>query len=203
MLAKRSTRPTAIVLASVASILMGCWFAAAVEGRSQSPGEGSFLLEQGRAGQFEIGMTVDEVVKVVGKSNVLLVAKFPEGIYQPELHIQLPGYSTGPALTAPILDWPCGEFALWGISVHDPRFRTRNGLGIGSTLGELKKFYPSAEVTNIDSDGEPGVHIADLDLTFAIGGTASFTNEARVTSVWVVPQPGPAVRARHCPGRTQ
>jgi hypothetical protein len=76
-------------------------------------------------------------------------------------------------------------------------------LGISSTLGELKKFYPSAEVTNIDSDGEPGVHIADLDLAFAIGGTASFTDEARVTSVWVVPQPGPAVRARHCPGRTQ
>ena len=192
----------AILLIS-AGILLGASLAIAVETRPQSPAEASFVLERGQAGRFEIGMTVDEVVRLVGRDDVRLVATFPEGRFQPTVQIYLSGYKGGPALTAPILDWPCGEFALWGISVQDPRFRTRNGLGVNSTLGDLQKQYRSAKVTNIDKDGDPGVHIADLDLTFAIGGTTSFTDEARVTSVWVTPQPALGVRARRCPGRAQ
>ncbi len=160
----------------------------------------SLVLTAGRAGSFELGMTVDELIGQVGREHVRLVAKFPEGMFQPELEVDLPGLATGPALVAPIREWPCGEFALWGISVHDPRFRTANGLGVGSTLGDLRRHYPSVTVTNIDADGGPSVVITELGLTFAMERVPVYTDASRVESVWVFPQPV-AVRTRKCPDR--
>ena len=169
-------------------------------GTYQAPGADSFLLDRGRAGRFVVGMSVDEVVRAVGLENVRLVATFPEGLFQPELQIRLPGYMKGPALSGPIREFPCKEFALWGISVDDPRFRTSDGLGPGSTLGDVIKRYPSARQLPVGSDGYPGAFIEELNLTFAIAATSALTDDARVTSVWVVPEPE-AVRARRCPGR--
>jgi hypothetical protein len=160
----------------------------------------SFLLTTGRAGSFELGMTVDELIAQVGREHVRLVAKFPEGMFQPELEVDLPGFAKGPALVTPIREWPCGQFALWGIAVHDPRFRTVDGLGVGSTLRDLRRHYPAVNVTNIDADGGPSVVITELGLTFAMERLAVYTDASRVESVWVFPQPV-AVRARKCPDR--
>jgi hypothetical protein len=175
-------------------------WAVAAHGWSQSPAESTFVLERARAGRFELGMSVDDVIKLVGRENARLVATFPEGHFQPELQIHDPAFPAGPAMTAPILQGPCGEFALWGVSVRDPRFRTANGLGVGSTVAEIKKFYPSAKIGNIGADGGPGVVIQAIGLNFQVGGT-DFTDAARITSVWVIPQPVPALRARWCPDR--
>ena len=160
----------------------------------------SFVLSAGRADSFELGMTVDELIARVGREHVRLVAKFPEGMFQPELEVDLPGFAGGPAFVAPIREWPCGEFAVWGISVHDPRFRTTNGLGPGSTLGDLRKHYPGARVTNIGADGGPSVVMTELGLTFKMEYVPEYTDASRVESVWVFPQPV-AVRARKCPDR--
>jgi len=160
----------------------------------------SFLLAAGKAGSFELGMTVDELIAQVGREHVRLVAKFPEAMFQPELEIDLPGFTKGAALVAPIREWPCGRFALWGISVHDPRFRTANGLGAGSTVGDIRRHYPGVTVTHIDADGGPSVVITELGLTFGMEPRAVYTDASRVASVWVFPQPL-AVRARKCPDR--
>jgi hypothetical protein len=160
----------------------------------------SFLLTAGKAGSFELGMTVDELIAQVGREHVRLVATFPEGMFQPEIEVELPGFAKGPALVAPIREFPCGQFALWGISVHDPRFRTANGLGAGSTLGDLRRHYPGVTVTNIDADGGPSVVITELGLTFTMERVPAYTDASRADSVWVFPQPV-AVRARKCPDR--
>ena len=159
----------------------------------------TFLLERGRAGQFELGMTADEVYRAAGKERVQLAATF-EGMFQPVLQIEIPGLTAKPALTAPIREWPCSEVAVWGISVHDARFRTKSGLGVGSTLGEVKRVHPAAKVEGIATDGGPRVVIADAGLTF--GWMETFTDDSRVASVWVIPDPE-GVRARRCPGRRQ
>lgn len=160
----------------------------------------SFVLIAGRAGPFELGMTVDELIAQVGREHVRLVAKFPEGMFQPELEVDLAGFASGPALVAQIREWPCVRFALWGIAVHDPRFRTENGLEVGSTLADLRRHYPGVTVTNIDADGWPSVVIPELGLTFAMERVPVYTDASRVESVWVFPQPV-AVRARKCPDR--
>ncbi len=164
----------------------------------QLPQQGSFALERGRAGQFELGKVVDDLYHELGQERLRVVASFRGAEFQPELQIQLPGFSGGPALTAWIREWPCGRFALYAISVHDPRFRTDSGLGVGSTLGELRRLYPAVKVTGIETDDAPHVTISQLGLSFEFGIAPAFPDSARVTSVLVTPRPN-EVRARLCP----
>jgi hypothetical protein len=81
------------------------------------------------------------------------------------------------------------QYSFSGIEVHDPRFRTRTGLGVGSTLSDLQRLYPGAEVGHIDADGGPSVVIEQLGLTFAMDVLRSYTRASRVKSVWVYPCP--------------
>jgi hypothetical protein len=55
----------------------------------------NFLLDHGRAGQLELGMTVDAVYERIGKPNVQLVAAFGEGHFSPVLKSGLPGTPKG------------------------------------------------------------------------------------------------------------
>lgn len=94
----------------------------------------AFVLSPGRAGVFEVGATVDEIYKLVGRERVSLVDRFREGHFTPAIEIRVPGTSVAPSVVAPIREAPCREFAVWGLTVLDPRFRTPEGLGVGSTV---------------------------------------------------------------------
>jgi hypothetical protein len=168
---------------------------------TQAPPKSSFVVERGRAGQFEIGMTVDEVYKVAGRDNVRAVASHRGAESRPALEIRIPGFRPTAALTVS-LDRICGPLAAWGIEVHDPRFRTSDGLGVGSTLGELRRLYRSANVVGIDTDDGAHVAISDIGLWFELNQARTFTDGSRVATVWVFPQTG-AVRARRCPDQVR
>ncbi|MDT8427402.1 MAG: hypothetical protein RQ757_01400 [Pseudomonadales bacterium] len=155
------------------------------------------LLDIGRAGQFQVGMSVDDVVNLVGQNHVRLIATYPEGRFQPVVEISLPSLDNVVALIAPIREWPCPEFSIWGIRVLDPSFKTRERIGVGSTLSELRQAYPS-EIRVGTEGGQPMVHIARLGLTFAFSHAPEIGDGAPIEFVWVVPQPV-SVRANRCP----
>jgi hypothetical protein len=167
----------------------------------QAPPRSSFVLERGRAGQFEIGMTVDEMYTVAGRENVRAVASHRGAESRPALEIRIPGFRASAALTVS-LDRICGPLAAWGIEVHDPRFRTSNGFGVGSTLGELRRLYRSANVVGIDTDDGAHVAISDLGLWFELNPARTFTDSSRVATVWVFPQTG-AAQTRRCPDQVR
>src|SRR5688572_10560311 len=87
-------------------------------------------------------------------------------------------------MTTPILRI-CGPLAAWSIEVHDPRFRTSNGLGVGSTLGDVRRLYRGAKLVGIDTDAGAHVAISDLGLWFEFNPAQAFTDGSRVTSVSV------------------
>jgi hypothetical protein len=166
---------------------------------AQVPPKDSFILERGRAGQFEIGMTVDELNKIAGRDHVRALTSHRAAESRPALDIRMTGFTTGPALRI-LLTRICAPLGAWWIEVHDPRFRTRNGLGVGSTLGDIRRLYPGANVVGIDTDDGAHVAISDLGLWFELNPAQAFTDGSRVTSVSVSPQTE-AVWARRCPDR--
>lgn len=143
-------------------------------------------------------MTVDEAQGIVGVNHTKLIATYPEGMFQPELQISLSGFAPGPAITAPIRDVPCFTPALWGLLVRDPRFKTSRGIGVGSTLADIRKYLPSAKITNFGTDGFPGVFDAEPGVTIVFGNAIDSRATERVTSLWV--HTGPNVKSRRCPG---
>lgn len=155
----------------------------------------TFLLESGKAGPFEVGATVEEIYNLVGRDHVRLVNLFNEGIFTPALAIQAPGSNTEPTIVAHIREWPCAQFSVWGIEVQDRRFGTREGLGIGSTLGELRRHY---KVKMMRGEGDEIAFAPTMNLSFALDAVDAPTDLSKVKSVWVPPQPQ-EVRNRRCP----
>ncbi len=155
----------------------------------------NYLLSRGRAGQLEIGESVDDVFKAIGRENVRLVDTFREGLFSPSLEIRLPSAPVAPSIVAEIREVPCPRFAIWEIEVDDPRFRTAQGLGIGSRVGLLRRAY-TVEVSH--EEGEK-VIVRALNMVFVTNADASDDRSA-VTAVILAPDPA-AVRARQCPGR--
>jgi hypothetical protein len=156
-----------------------------------------FLLTTGRAGKVELGTSVDEMYQLFGRANVRLVDLFKEGLFSPALQIELSDKATMPGMVTDIREWPCGEFSVWGIDVRDARYRTKDGFGVGSTAGELKRSYA------FKISEEEGAHAAIVDalkMSFSLSPDGP-ADQQRVTSVWIWPDPV-AVRKKRCPGKT-
>lgn len=166
---------------------------AVAAGASSSP-DADFVLSAGRAGLIEGGATVDEVYKLVGKERVHLVDLYKESLFSPAIEIALYGQSVSGALVADIDKWPCGEFAVQGIEVRDPRYKTRDGLGVGSTLADVRAKY---EIQISEAEGGRTAMVKALKMSFELDEQEP-ADRARVLSTWIWPDPE-SVRKRRCP----
>jgi hypothetical protein len=100
-----------------------------------------FILSRGKAGPVNTGMTIDELLGSVGRNNTKLVDEQSEGMFSPAIEVYLgQAQRTKASLVAEIV--PQGAaFVVGQITVFDPRFRTVKGIGVGSTLGEIRRNY--------------------------------------------------------------
>jgi len=110
-------------------------------GARQSFAQDEFLLAKHQAGAVVIGMTIDDLHAMHKPSSTRLVAHYPEGMFTPLLEVYLEGDTNKsiPSLLIEIdknRDWIVGN-----IKVNDARFRTDKGIGVGSTLGAIRKAY--------------------------------------------------------------
>jgi hypothetical protein len=180
---------------------LGLWASLAFGGGSPTQST-LFVLARGQAGTLEIGMSIDTVRRVFGQDRVRLVKRRLEGQLEPAIEIRLAHSDSAPALVARMGQSPCSDRAdeppvvsVWGIDVYDPRFRTREGIGVGSTIGELRRVYR----VRFNREEGHSVIVPSLMMTFGINGT-SFADSVRATSVWVWFHPD-SVRQRRCPNQ--
>jgi hypothetical protein len=153
-----------------------------------------FLLTKGRAGQVRIGMSVGELYAKIGRSHTKLVDLFKEGFFDPALEIYLDDHKNGhPSLVAEIGSRE-GCHSIWRIRVTDPRFKTPEEIGVGSTtLGGIRKNY---HVDWIDfCEGSLCARVNQIGMSFALDcwppaswrkRSADIPNSAKVVSVLVV-----------------
>ena len=114
--------------------------------------EEQYLLAKRRAGLIEIGMTVDDLLMRFNRSDIKLVDLNLLGKFTPAIEIYLGGTARRSiaSVTAEI-GWR-KEFNVTRITVYDARFRTDRGIGVGSTLGDIKKSYKISRVTSAGSN---------------------------------------------------
>lgn len=121
---------------------------------------GSKLLSQHKAGDVTIGMTPDEVYGLVGKENAALVDLYLEGTYSPALVL----YDSKKRSQSLVIEIVCEK--VWRINVYDQEYKTKMGVGVGSTFGELKKRH---KVNSIElGEGNVFAYVEDLDMSFCL-----------------------------------
>lgn len=153
-------------------------------------------LSATQAGAVTIGMPVDELYAEYSREQTQLIDLMLEGMFTPAINIYT-SLATGqrPALTAEI-----GWNATWVISrvtVYDPQFRTECGIGVGSTLGALKRCY------TLDwggfGEGPLYVGVQETALSFAFDPADLPRNFGRTTDPFMLPD-YLEITAIVCPG---
>jgi hypothetical protein len=147
--------------------------------RSGSAQSSEWLLSASRADRIVLGMTVDQLYAAYGRDNVKLVDLYGEGMFTPALQVFKPSDRGAPFAVA-LINQICGNFRVTGFTAYSPMLRTVDGLGVGSTVAEVRKRFPSAELNREEG---PSLILEKVQMTFAIAN-GSFADSTRVVHVW-------------------
>ena len=117
--------------------------------------ERTFLLKNGGIDNITVGMSVDELYSIVGKSNTEIVDLYLEGLFSPAIEVETPNI---------ICELDCGN--IWRIRVQDRGARTIEGIGIGSTMKELKNVYTDIKI--LKGEGDIFAYVDEIKTSFAL-----------------------------------
>ena len=142
------------------------------------PVDPAFRLQPGRAGAIEVGMAIDRVYEIVPRQKTELVDLFAEGMFEPAVVVHVDGSPVARPIVARIRESFCDDYTIDAITVYDPRYRTSEGIGVGSSLREVKRRY---DVTISEEEGAQAL-APRLSMAFSLDGT---DDSATVRSVWM------------------
>ncbi len=109
-----------------------------------------FLLADGRVGYVQIGRSVESLYRHYDRSLVTFEAENRDGIPYPVVKLFVPEKKAPAMVLSVSVSRQGQQQTIDGIRVYDERFKTEDGIGIGSTLGDMKKAGTLQGVKQID-----------------------------------------------------
>src|SRR5882672_6736326 len=96
-------------------------------------------IERNKVGIVEIGASAYTIYDTLTSDHVSLFDLRLEGNLSPALEISLTGSTMRKGLIAELAPWD--GLTVFRIQIHDPAFRTKQGVGVGSTLGDVRAAW--------------------------------------------------------------
>jgi hypothetical protein len=143
-------------------------FLALLSSPARSIAQDDFLLARRRAGSVQVGMTVDALHRKHKPQSTKLVARYPEGMFTPMLEVYLEGAAAEGRPSLLIEIDKENEWIVRSIRVTDRRFRTAKGIGVGATLGEIRKAYAITWIAF--GEGALYANVEEVGLSFELEG---------------------------------
>ena len=122
------------------------------------------VVERSRVGTVSIGATAEAVYREF-RDRARLVDLKLEGMLSPALELKLFGAQVSASLIAE-LGAANNELVVTRINVVDPTLRTRDGIGVGSTYGELRSKYAVDWVGT--GEGKAFARVESLAISFQL-----------------------------------
>jgi hypothetical protein len=154
-----------------------CWALLVCAAAPAAAQDASLVLARGRAGIIALGMPQDSIRRLVDRDHLMELTNCTEKGCLPALGIVR---GSEPAVVAHLTDPQCAISRVAWLEVYDPAYRTREGVGVGTSRVILEQTYR----TTVRASDQNELYAPAVGLGFRVSRTRG-TGEARVEVVIV------------------